>query len=376
MTRQKLLQIETELKKSYFEREEEVHGSVLALLARQHVLLLGPPGTAKSQLVEDLCGRMSGIYFSWLLTKFSTPEELFGPISLKGLEQDKYMRITTGKLPEAQIVFLDEIWKASSSILNTLLRIVNERRFDNGNGSPIKVPLQTMFGASNETPESGQLSALDDRFLIRFVTQYIASPQNFVNMLAAPPSPSGTVITMNELTAMQADSEKIVIPDEVFVALVNLREILKKESIIASDRRYKQSLSLIRANAFLSGRPQASVEDLALLKDVLWSQPSEYKTVRKLVLTTVNPTLSQVQELLDMAQEVYHQAMDPNLQSDAAKANAKALEASAKLRNIQEELGRIKSNPATDAVVSSASAKVKTYSDNVYNSMMGIKPKP
>jgi MoxR-like ATPase len=181
---------------------------------------------------------------------------------------------------------------------------------------------------------------------------------------------------MGELTAMQADSEKIVIPDEVFVALVNLREILKKESIIASDRRYKQSLSLIRANAYLSGRPQASVEDLALLKDVLWSQPSEYKTVRKLVLTTVNPTLSQVQELLDMAQEVYHQAMDPNLQSDAAKANAKALEASAKLRNIQEELGRVKPNPATDAVVSSASAKVKVYSDNVYNSMMGIKPKP
>jgi MoxR-like ATPase len=374
--RQKLLLIESELKKSYFEREEEVHGSILALLARQHVLLLGPPGTAKSQLVEDLCGRMSGIYFSWLLTKFSTPEELFGPISLKALEQDKYTRITTGKLPEAQIVFLDEIWKASSSILNTLLRIVNERRFDNGNGSPIKVPLQTMFGASNEMPESGQLSALDDRFLIRFVTQYIASPQNFVNMLAASPSPSSTVITMGELTAMQADSEKIVIPDEVFVALVNLREILKKESIIASDRRYKQSLSLIRANAYLSGRPQASVEDLALLKDVLWSQPSEYKTVRKLVLTTVNPTLSQVQELLDMAQEVYHQAMDPNLQSDAAKANAKALEASAKLRNIQEELGRVKPNPATDAVVSSASAKVKVYSDNVYNSMMGIKPKP
>nr|WAI02667.1 MAG: AAA family ATPase [Candidatus Methanoperedens sp.] len=375
MTRQKLLQIETELKKSYFEREEEVHGSILALLARQHVLLLGPPGTAKSQLVEDLCGRTGGIFFSRLLTKFSTPEELFGPISLKGLEQDKYMRITTGKLPEAQIAFLDEIWKASSSILNTLLRIVNERMFDNGNGSPIKVPLQSMFGASNEMPESGQLSALDDRFLFRFVTQYIASPQNFVNMLAAPPSPSGTLITMGELTAMQADSEKIVIPDEVFVALVNLREILKKESIIASDRRYKQSLSLIRANAYLSGRPQASVEDLALLKDVLWSQPSEYKTVRKLVLTTVNPTLSQVQELLDMAQEVYHQAMDPNLQSDAAKANAKALEASAKLRNIQEELGRIKPNPATDAVVLNASAKVKTYSDDVYNSMMGIKPK-
>jgi MoxR-like ATPase len=293
----------------------------VALLARQHVLLLGPPGTAKSQLVEDICARIGGIYFSWLLTKFSTPEELFGPISLKALEQDKYTRITIGKLPEAHVAFLDEIWKASSSILNSLLRIANERRFDNGNGSPVKVPLQSLFGASNELPESGELSALYDRFLLRFVTQYIASPQNFVNMLASPPSLSGTIITLEELTAMQAETEKIALPDEVYIALVNLREVLKKENIVASDRRYKQSLSLIRANAYLSGRPHVTVEDLALLQHVLWSQPSEYKMVRKLVLTTVNPILSHVQELLDMAQEVYHQAIDPNLQKDPTESS-------------------------------------------------------
>ncbi len=101
MTRQKLLQIETELKKAYFEREEEVHGSIVALLAKQHVLLLGPPGSAKSLMVEDLCARIGGNYFDWLLTKFSTPEELFGPISLKALEQDRYTRITAGKLPRS-----------------------------------------------------------------------------------------------------------------------------------------------------------------------------------------------------------------------------------------------------------------------------------
>jgi MoxR-like ATPase len=375
MTRQKLLQIEAELRKAYFEREEEVHGSIVALLARQHVLLLGPPGTAKSQLVEDICARIGGIYFSWLLTKFSTPEELFGPISLKALEQDKYTRITIGKLPEAHVAFLDEIWKASSSILNSLLRIANERRFDNGNGSPVKVPLQSLFGASNELPESGELSALYDRFLLRFVTQYIASPQNFVNMLASPPSLSGTIITLEELTAMQAETEKIALPDEVYIALVNLREVLKKENIVASDRRYKQSLSLIRANAYLSGRPHVTVEDLALLQHVLWSQPSEYKMVRKLVLTTVNPILSHVQELLDMAQEVYHQAIDPNLQKDPLQASAKGLEASAKLRNVQEELNKIQPNPATAKIVADAQEKVKVYSTDLYNSFMGTKPK-
>jgi MoxR-like ATPase len=206
MTRQKLLQIEQELKKTYFERGEEIRGSVLALLAKQHVLLLGPPGSAKSLMVEDLCGRIGGNYFDWLLTRFTTPEEIFGPISLKALEQDKYTRITAEKLPEAHIAFLDEVWKASSSILNTLLRIVNERKFDN-NGSPQKVPLLTLFGASNELPESGELSALYDRFLLRYITQYIADPQNFVNMLALPQAPPEARITLDELFQMQAEAE-------------------------------------------------------------------------------------------------------------------------------------------------------------------------
>ena len=372
MTLQKLLLIEAELKKSYFERDEEVHGSVLALLAKQHVLLLGPPGTAKSLMVEDLCARIGGNYFGWLLTKFSTPEELFGPISLKGLEQDKYTRIITGKLPEAHIAFLDEIWKASSSILNTLLRIANERRFDNG-GAPINAPLLCLFAASNELPESGELSALYDRFLFRFVTQYIASPQNFVNMLATRPSLSATSLTRSELTAMQADTEKVVIPDEVYIALVNLREVLKKENVIASDRRYKQSLSLLRANAFIGGRSQVAVEDLAILQHVLWSQPTEYKVVQKLVLSTVNPVLSKVQELIDMAQEVYHQATDPNVQKDPTKATQAGLEASAKLNKVQEELGNLQITPATAKVVADAQAKVKAYSTELFDILTGAK---
>lgn len=371
MTLQKLLQIEAELRKAYFERDEEVHGSIVALLARQHVLLLGPPGTAKSQLVEDLCARIGGNYFSWLLTKFSTPEELFGPISLKALEQDKYTRIIAGKLPEAHIAFIDEVWKGSSSILNTMLRIVNERKFDN-NDAPVKVPLLSLFGASNELPESGELSALHDRFLLRFMTQYIASPQNFVNMLASQPSLSNTVITLQELTAMQTETEKVALPDEVYIALVNLREVLKKENIIASDRRYKQALSLIKANAYLGGRTKARTDDIAILQHVLWSQPSEYKMVQKLVLNTVNPVLSKIQELLDVAKEVYHQAMDPNAQKDKEAGNKIGFEATVKLRRIQEDMGKLTSTPDTAKVLDDARTKVKAYSDEIYNVITGI----
>ena len=371
MTLQKLLQIEAELRKAYFERDEEVHGSIVALLSRQHVLLLGPPGTAKSQLVEDLCARIGGNYFSWLLTKFSTPEELFGPISLKALEQDKYTMCITGKLPEAHIAFIDEVWKGSSSILNTLLRIVNERKFDNV--APVKVPLLSLFGASNELPESGELSALYDRFLLRFMTQYIASPQNFVNMLASQPSLSNTVITLQELTAMQTETEKITLPDEVYIALVNLREVLKKENIIASDRRYKQALSLIKANAYLGSRAKATPDDLAILQHVLWGQPSEYKMVQKLVLNTVNPVLSNIQELLDVAKEVYHQAMDPNAQKDKEAGNKIGFEATVKLRRVQEDLGKLPATPDTAKVLDDARTNVKAYSDEIYNVITGIK---
>jgi MoxR-like ATPase len=206
---------------------------------------------------------------------------------------------------------------------------------------------------------------LYDRFLLRFMTQYIASPQNFVNMLASQPSLSNTVITLQELTAMQTETEKVALPDEVYIALVNLREVLKKENIIASDRRYKQALSLIKANAYLGGRTKAAPDDLAILQHVLWSQPSEYKMVQKLVLTTVNPVLSKVQELIDLAKEVYHQALDPNAQKDKEAGNKIGFEATVKLRRIQEDLRKIETTPETAKVIDDARAKVKAYTDEV-----------
>ncbi len=357
MTLQKLIHIEQELKKTYFERGEEIRGSILALLARQHVLLLGPPGSAKSLMVEDLCGRIGGNYFDWLFTKFTTPEEIFGPISLKALEQDKYTRITTGKLPEAHIAFLDEVWKASSSILNTLLRIVNERKFDN-NGASQKVPLLTLFGASNELPESGELSALYDRFLLRYVTQYIADPQNFVNMLALPQAPPDARITLDELFQMQSEADKVGIPDEVYIAIVNLKEVLKKENIISSDRRYKQALSLIRSSAYLNGRSQAAIDDLTILQHVLCSQPSEQKAVQKIVLSTINPILSSIQEIMDMAMEIHHQALDPNILKDAEKASKTGIEANVKLKKVQKDLSELSPTPATAQMVADAQAKI------------------
>src|SRR5499433_2042197 len=175
----KLQALERELTASLIERDEVVRASLVALLAEQHLVILGPPGTGKSALVTELARRISpqngaGLRnFTYLMTRFTTPEELFGPVSVAGLKRDEYRRITTGRLVEAELVFLDEIFKAGSAILNSLLKVANERVFNNG-AQEAPVPLISMFGASNEMPQGNDLEALWDRFLLRLRVGYMS----------------------------------------------------------------------------------------------------------------------------------------------------------------------------------------------------------
>jgi MoxR-like ATPase len=157
----------SELSSALIERDEEIDVCLTALIARENPLLVGPPGCAKSLLLDSLLGWAGGRKFSILLTKFSVPEEVSGPVSVAGLKEDRFTRVTAGRLPEAGMAFVDEVFKASSAILNTLLRILNERTFDAGDGIARKVPLRLCVAASNEWPgpETGkELSALFDRF--------------------------------------------------------------------------------------------------------------------------------------------------------------------------------------------------------------------
>ena len=168
-----LANLQKELSARFFERDAVIEGLLCAMIAGQHVLLVGPPGTGKSELAHELCKRVTGArYFQWLLTRFTTPEELFGPVSLKALEHDRYTRVTDGKLPTAHVAFLDEVFKASSAILNTLLSVMNERVFHDGE-KPVNVPLLSMVGATNELPEEDELLALSDRFLLRYEVDYL-----------------------------------------------------------------------------------------------------------------------------------------------------------------------------------------------------------
>ena len=220
---EKLKKIRDELRQIFLERGGLIDGALCALLSSQHVLIIGQPGTAKSMLADEICRRIEGAnYFQWLLTRFTTPEEVFGAVSLKALEQDDYRRVTSHKLPEAHIAFLDEIFKSNSSILNAILTLINERLFHNGK-EIVPVPLLTLFGASNELPEDDELTALYDRFLLRFVVTYIAEDFRFLRMLEAATPTERTTITLNELREMQLQVRALPIPADIYRGIADIR---------------------------------------------------------------------------------------------------------------------------------------------------------
>ena len=336
---EKLKKIREELKQAFLERGELIDGALSALLASQHVLIIGPPGTAKSMLADEICRRIQGAnYFQWLLTRFSTPEEIFGAVSLKALEQDDYRRVTAHKLPEAHIAFLDEVFKANSSILNAILSLINERIFHNGK-EVVSVPLLTLFGASNELPEDDELLALYDRFLLRFVVKYIEEDFRFLRMLESPSQTERTTMSLEELCGMQKQVRDISIPGYVYRTVADIRRELGKKNIVASDRRYRQSLSLLQAHAYLAGGNEVTEKNLFFLEHVLWRDPGEQPQVRDTIRELLLGYEEEVKELLYESREIRDSALRPWATSDE---RARALiEVHTKLRNILAKVDQI-----------------------------------
>jgi MoxR-like ATPase len=336
---EKLKKIREELKQIFLERSDLIDGALSALLSSQHVLIIGPPGTAKSMLADEICRRIQGAnYFQWLLTRFSTPEEIFGAVSLKALEKDDYRRVTSHKLPEAHIAFLDEIFKANSSILNAILSVINERIFHNGK-EIVPVPLLTLFGASNELPEDDELMALYDRFLLRFVVKYIEEDFRFLRMLESPVQTERTTISFEEFGEMQAHVQRIPIPGYIYRTIADVRRELGRKNIVASDRRYRQSLSLLQAHAYLSGQEEVLEKNLFFLEHALWRDPGEQPEVRATIRELLLGYEEEVKELLYQSREIRDYALRSwETSEDRARA---LIEVHTKLRNILSKVEQI-----------------------------------
>lgn len=313
-----------------YEREESFKLCLLAALAGESVFLLGPPGIAKSMIAKRLVKAFkSQSFFDYLMTRFSTPEEVFGPLSIQELKDNgKYVRLTEGYLPTAHIVFLDEIWKAGPAILNTLLTVVNERTFRNSYEN-LPVPMRLLISASNELPEEdGGLEALYDRMLLRVFVNRIQQKDNFKALLLDNQSlqdiPENLVISDEEYQTWQAQLGQVTMSDSVFEKMYLIKNLVEQGLPLAgegsivgdlyvSDRRWKKSVHLLQTSAFFNGRSEINPLDLLLLQDCLWHNLDDRQFIQTCMQDyAVNHAFDQLKlkELAEGAERHYSATVD------------------------------------------------------------------
>ena len=335
--------IEGELNLRLFERQEVVHGLTLAILSDTNMLLLGSPGTGKSLLVSLWSNHINEArYFDWMLTKFSTPEEIFGPFSLSALEKDKYVRNIEGKLPTAHFAFIDEIFKAGSAILNSMLTLLNERIFYN-DGKAIKTPLLTLIGASNEIPEAEDgLDALYDRFQLKYQVLPLHDSSNFKKMMKSSFGEPNTVISLDDINTAKSQIAEISFTDAAVDMLLKIRMAImsnrkKNAQLTVTDRTYKTCEKLLKTEAWLQNREYVEDEDFMILQHVLWSDPAQRRAAASVVLDAVNPEQNKVTRIFEMAEELAHKVL--NADRKGGKKNIESgLEAANKLKDAKQKM--------------------------------------
>lgn len=303
-----------EMNRGIYEKETEISLSLLAALAGESIILQGPPGVAKSMVARQLKTAFRDAQsFEYLMSRFSTPDEIFGPVSIQKLKtSDTYERAMEGYLPTADVVFLDEIWKAGPAIQNTLLTVINEKIFRNGNRE-MHLPLKLLVAASNELPAKGEgLEALWDRFVIRIESRPIKLEKNFRAMLLESHADfSGSTgilghadfadnadfsdlkITAEEYAEWAEKICKIGVKEEVLDAIsairkslraVNVDEAAERRNIYVSDRRWKNIVRLLRTSAFMQDREEVDICDLLPIYHCLWQEPEERDAIRNIVI--------------------------------------------------------------------------------------------
>lgn len=286
------------------ERENVIRGFQLAVLTQENILMVGKPGLAKSMVAREFCSAFQGNYYEILLDKQTTKDEVIGGIAPEKLMQGKFEREIEGTIRKADIAFLDEVFKCNSSTLNALLGIMNERVFtERGVKNP--VPLQTAVAASNELPDQKELGAFDDRMAIRFEVQPIENEDNFLRMMKGSGRVVVPTMTFSELAELQAKVDLVAETADFDDAILRLSRALRNEGIYVSDRKWRKSYRIAKANAVLNDRDTLDVTDLEALEDVLWTSPEQQKTIKRLIASVTNPLGEKIVKLTDAIKEQF-----------------------------------------------------------------------
>lgn len=304
--KEKIRTLLTEMNKGAYEREELISLAMLSALSGESIFLLGLPGVGKSMVARRLKMAFKDAQsFEYLMSRFSIPDEIFGPVSICKLKDgDTYERVIDGYLPTADVVFLDEIWKAGPAIQNSLLTVLNEKIFRNGK-QDIQLPLKAVIAASNELPAEGEgLEAMWDRFLIRYVVKPIVDKHKFISLITEEPEPcvipENLKITTEEFYGIQEASHKVDIPWEIGELIFTIRKVLKEEKEnlyesvdvtktdlieppYVSDRRWKKVIGVMRTSAYLNGRDCVDISDCILLIHMLWDNSEQIQSMKKLI---------------------------------------------------------------------------------------------
>lgn len=298
------------MKGEVMERDDVIEAMILSVISKSHLFLLGPPGVAKSLAVRNFMSHIDGLaaedYFEILMMRSTTREEVFGPLDLGALRDSHYKFITKGYLPTAKVAFLDEAWKANSAIMNSLLMASNERLFRN-DGVVAEIPLWSMIMASNEMPEGDELAAIYDRVNMRVLVKPVQESKNFVNVMKISmglTSHAGLLLTWDDIMQAHEESRKVILGDEIFDALHEVKQDLAHENIYPTDRRFAQSMKIIQAAAWLDGETEADIEHVRPLRHVLWDEVEQQPLVEKKMLELANPFDKEAMALLEQIRKI------------------------------------------------------------------------
>lgn len=341
--------ISKQMNGKYLERQNAIEAAILAVLSKQHLFIIGPPGTAKSDMIRDLVDRFTAaLYFEILLSRQRPDAAVLGPYNLPELrEKGDFHRKINGFLPTANFAMLDEIGKMGSTLGHDLLSILNERLYHEVNGGrTVKdVPLYTAFTASNEmiTDDNDDSHALWDRLLVRTSVDYLGESSSFANLLTMVPStdPVVTIDFADLKDVIDNVVPQVILPRDAVDMLVKLRQELRQAEIVPSDRRWKQSVKVLQGNAFLHGRTEVNEDDVYTLRYTLWDTLTQKDAVERLTLSVSNPEAEKVMQFIDDLAKIAHGITERRGQAVEARAQY-GTEVNGKVKLIASDLGKLR----------------------------------